>query len=105
MRVPQLYRRVAKELGLSTEQVKGVYKLYWWCIREIMRTLPGLKHYNLSIEEIRKLKSTISVTNLGKFYIKEDKYLKLKELYGNQYENIEENKTNVQQDNHNNGCL
>lgn len=71
--------KVAKELDLDSSLVRKVYKNYWLCIREHIKSLP-LKE-DLSEEEFNSLITNFNIPSLGKLHCTYDKYKKIKKSY------------------------
>ena len=67
MTIKELCTKVALELNLPPKYVWEVYKSYWKAIRLYLSELP-LKE-DISEEEFSKLKTSINIPSLGKFYV------------------------------------
>lgn len=93
-----IYREVAKKLGLTTRVVETTYKNYWRFFRETIIKLPLEKE--LSEEEFKSLKTSFNVPSLGKLYITWPHFRYIRNFVRKCYEN-KENKALVQQDSDN----
>lgn len=76
LKLSNVYKKVALELGLNESDVKEAYNLYWDYFRKSIESLP-LKE-NLSEEGFNSLKTSFNVPSLGKFYCTYDRYLRMK---------------------------
>ena len=76
--------KAAKLLGLPTDYVWEVYKTYWAFVRNYISNLE-LKE-NITKEEFSKLKTSINIPSLGKFYIDWD-YLQAKKKENERHKN------------------
>lgn len=63
----ELCAKAALKLNLPPAYVWEVYKSYWKAVRAYLSSLP-LKE-NLSEEDFSKLKTSINIPSLGKFYV------------------------------------
>ena len=72
----ELYEKVAKELGLSKEEVKEAYEAFWKFIRV---TIEDLDLKNISEEEFNRLRTSFNVSHLGKLHCSYRK--KQREIY------------------------
>lgn len=68
--VRELCAKAAAELNLPPNYVWEVYKNYWRAVRAHISGLP-LKG-NISKEDFSKLKTSVNIPSLGKFYIEWD---------------------------------
>lgn len=76
LKLNNVYKQAALELGLNESDVKEAYNLYWEYFRHSIESLP-LKD-NLSEEDFNTLKTSFNVPSLGKFYCTYDRYLRMK---------------------------
>jgi hypothetical protein len=76
LKLNNVYKKVALELGLNESDVKEAYNLYWEYFRKSIESLP-LKE-NLNEEDFNSLKTSFNVPSLGKFYCTYDRYLRIK---------------------------
>lgn len=76
LKLSNVYKKVALELGLNESDVKEAYNLYWDYFRKSIESLP-LKE-NLNEEGFNSLKTSFNVPSLGKFYCTYDRYLRMK---------------------------
>lgn len=76
LKLSNVYKKVALELGLNESDVKEAYNLYWDYFRKSIESLP-LKE-NLNEEGFDSLKTSFNVPSLGKFYCTYDRYLRMK---------------------------
>lgn len=76
LKLSNVYKKVALELGLNENDVKEAYNLYWDYFRKSIESLP-LKE-NLNEEGFNSLKTSFNVPSLGKFYCTYDRYLRMK---------------------------
>ena len=76
LKLNNVYKQVALELGLNERDVKEAYNLYWKFFREEVEKLP-LKE-DLSEEDFNSLKTSFNVPSLGKFYCTYDRYVRIK---------------------------
>lgn len=77
--VKELCTKAAVKLNLPPDYVWEVYKNYWRAVRVHISELP-LKE-SLSEEAFLKLKTSINVPSLGKFYIDWDSLKRKKEKH------------------------
>lgn len=75
----ELCAKAALKLYLPPSFVWGVYKSYWKAVRAYISQLP-LKE-NLSEEDFLKLKTSINIPSLGKFYVDWDEMSKKKKRH------------------------
>lgn len=92
MDLEEIYKEVAKKHNIPTKVVKECYKQSWDFIREKIKALP-LKDKDLTLEELRELRTSFSLPYLGNMSINRFKYIKTKQYY-NEYIS-KRNKTNV----------
>lgn len=71
--------QVSKDIGLPSNVVDKVYKLYWKFIRETIQRLP-IKD-NISKEEFSKLRTNFNIPSLGKLSCTYDRVKGVKERY------------------------
>lgn len=76
LKLSNVYKKVALELGLNENDVKEAYNLYWDYFRKSIESLP-LKE-NLNEEGFNSLKTSFNVPSLGKFYCTYDRYSRMK---------------------------
>ena len=76
LKLSNLYKKAALELGLEEKDVKEAYNLYWEFFRSELENLP-LKE-DLTEEEFNSLKTSFNVPHIGKFYCTYDRYLRIK---------------------------
>lgn len=66
MRPTNIYKKVAKDFNLDSEEVEKLYKELWNFIKEKIENLP-LKE-TLTEEEFNKLRTSFNIPSLGKLY-------------------------------------
>ena len=91
----KVIEEVALKLNLPYRYVWEVYNGYWKYVRHHLTSLP-LKE-NISEEDFAKLRTSVNVPSLGKFYI-EWEHLKNKKAENERYKN-KRNKTPVHDSN------
>lgn len=79
MTTKEITYEAAKELSLPPKLVWEVYKGYWAAIRHFLSSLP-LKE-DITKEEFDKLKTSVNIPSLGKFYADWDSIQSKKEKY------------------------
>ena len=81
MRVTDVYKKIAIELGIPVEEVQKAYESFW----EFMRnTISDIPIDTATEEELGEMKTSFNVPELGKFYYKgKRKYDKNKESKAN----------------------
>lgn len=86
-RYNEIYSKVADDLDLPVEVVKGAYEGYWLFARTYVKSLP-LKNPDLTEEEFVKLRASVNFPSLGKlaYPLYKFKSIKLRNLYQNNQE-------------------
>lgn len=74
----EIYKIVAKKLGISPKLVKRIYLSYWSFIRAKIQELP-LKTINE--DEFDSLKVNFSVPFIGKLYLTKQRFLNIRKKY------------------------
>lgn len=75
----EAYRKAADILGLSIEEVRRIYKAYWFFIRKRITALP-LKT-DMDEETFNTLKTNVNIPSLGKLNCSYDRYLSVLKRY------------------------
>lgn len=83
----ELCNKAALKLNLPPNYVWEVYKSYWKAVRTHISTLP--LRDSLTEEEFSKLRTSINIPSLGKFYVDWEE-LKRKKLKHERYYNKED---------------
>lgn len=76
LKLSNLYKKAALELGLEERDVREAYNLYWKFFRSEIENLP-LKE-DLTEEEFNSLRTSFNVPCIGKFYCTYERYLRIK---------------------------
>lgn len=99
----QIVQQIAKETKLSEEEVINTYKAYWAFIRHVIESLP-LKE-TFSIEDYKKLRTSVNIPSLGKLACTEEKFTKLlkQTQYLINHDKSKRYSSDVQSDNNNSG--
>lgn len=71
----KIVRKVAEDLGISSDVVSSVYNAYMLYIKDTLSSIE-LKD-DMTEEEFRKLRTTINIPGLGKIGIPYQKYCKV----------------------------
>lgn len=77
----EIISEVSKKLNLSESVINKTYRAYWKAIREYILSLP--LRDGLTDEEFQKLRTSINIPSIGKFYVTLDKYQKIKYKFNN----------------------
>lgn len=72
----------AQSTGLDRRIVDRTYRAYWRVIREYIESLP-LKD-ELTDEEFQKLRPNVNIPSIGKLYVTQDRYRRMKRVF-NEY--------------------
>ena len=75
----EVINNLSKELNLSKEVIKQVYKSYWVFIKTHISNLP-LKE-ELTEEQFNKLRTNFNLPYLGKLYCNYNRWAKIKSIY------------------------
>lgn len=109
MTYDEIIAKVADDMGLSSEFVDKVYKLFWFTIKEKIKELP-LKD-ELTEEEFNRLTTNYNIPSLGKLSCTYDKYQSVKRKFNyiknirKRNEDTEEDQASMEHSHHNDGCL
>lgn len=89
-------KKLSYTLNIPEDVIISVYKSYWKFIKTKLEELP-LKE-ELSKEDFNKLRTSVNVPCLGKFYCDYSNYIKMKNKYKKDLENAKykKDKTNGQ---------
>lgn len=100
MTYDEIVAQVAGELGIPKGMVNRIYRAYWKTVRQYISSLP-LKDY-LTDEEFSRLRTSVNVPSLGKFYVSPYRYRIFRNIFHKQVKQDKdaENKEN-QADLHN----
>lgn len=79
MTYDEIIAKVADNMGLSSEFVDKVYKLFWFTIKNNIKELP-LKD-ELTEEEFNRLTTSYNIPSIGKLYCTYDKYKSVKRKF------------------------
>lgn len=105
MRLDNIYKEVAKDTGLSYNEVKEIYEFFWLFIKDRISELP-LKT-DLSEEEFKSLRTSFNIPYIGKLCCTYKRYLGMKKRLRYLREKFKdenkEDKTNVHKDSCDNG--
>lgn len=75
MQIEEIINTVADELGLPHEVAYLAYMSAWKCMKEKIEALPLM---TCTLEEFRTLRPNFNMPAIGKFYVTEEDFLRLK---------------------------
>ena len=84
MILSNIFKKVAKELGIPEDEVSNAYSFYFKFIRDKIKELPLDK--DLTGEEFRSLKTDFNISGLGKFRCTYKRYRGIKKYLKRKYE-------------------
>lgn len=80
MNLKEIYERVALEEGIDKKDIEKIYRNYWKFVRKFLASIV-LKDTDYSEEEYNKLRTSINIPSIGKFYCTYKRYLSVKRKF------------------------